>query len=1859
MKPLAVVLIALIVLSVVGAILQQQASALSAVSITNRGTVNSVNPSFKKVYHDTGATAIQFLDIDGNAAIAQNKFNLSTNSTTAFTNPAPAAIVRNNPSSMTSSSNGPATYIVPTTNNDDATSSETSEILAEHVVNVDSQINNLSVTGVTLKLKKSGTPTGTAIIGVWDGSGILKKTFGTQDVSALTTSFADYTYSSTAYVLQVGDYIGISFTGGSSIDRVDWAIDTSNPFDSFDTVYAHRALGTWYDYPANDATMTLTSTPTTAANSNDNTVSTYWSTGGADDVAAVGGSINPTSQYRFNGNGIDSIASNNLTPNGSPTYRMEGPYGFYTILDGSSKYFTAGSSAIFDVTTGDFSFAFALKRNAISGSDENIISKRDQNVGTNQGYVVKIRPSNNIQLQLGGGGAATVSIDTSGGPVNTANIWYIVGASFNRGSNTASVWVYNTSTGALTTASGDISSVSGTATNTQVFTVGRASYTNLFYCDCDLDQLTVWSSTAITQAEFRKFYQAYIYADNGSTKKVTSIDLYSNQVKALPQKLDVYVSNSTSFPEAARQTVTMPTSGLLQSLRFENTPTDSSGNRQNPTLVNSPAYTTGKYGSGLDLESSSTQYGNLPVNSLFETDYVAVSVWLKPESTGTQVIVDNRSDGGSLRYEVYLNGQNKVGFQVHNGLSAPVITGATVIPTGTWTHIAATFDGIAQKIYVNGVLDGTGLLSGTIQKPGTTRIFIGGENSGGAGNTTFDGVLDEFRIYGRSLSQPEIQDLMQDSLRYYRLQLSTPVVGQYVKIQVNTWGTGINTITANEIKVNSIEATASNGAVSDIEITNSFYSIGRNSIINGNLVYGRTLNTDNLLGWWSFDDNSSVDSGSGSNNASPQNGATYATGKFGTSARLDGDNDYYQVGNPANLKISSGSILAWIKTAGTSVDAKAIVAKSEAYGMFLDNNVFKIYDWGGGGFRSTGVNLADGAWHLVGMTFQSGVGSGTVLYIDGNPVLTTTMSVFNQNNNFEIGSNMGTQNFFGWIDDVRVYTRILSATEIANIYSSNVGPAYFDSNLYPQGATQSTSRLYIPLVNATGNGDLKLGAMPKDYGTIDTTSGLVLYQKFDEGSGTSATDSSTIGNTGTLTNGPTWVSGIRNKALSFSGSAYVALPSDFINFNNDFTIVGWIKSTGTGRDAIFCDKPGGGAVGICLLQKETTSSISLWYNNGGGDAFIDGATGIDTTGSKWYNVAVTKSGSSVVIYVNGASDGTGTASGNIDSGQIPQIGQVPVLADNNWKGSIDDLRVYNRALSASEIKALYYGEYPLYTGTGAVPVTNNQAKAVVVSDGSSEVVYTGFISTTTKVRIVKFATATQTATLLPTALTSTTSNSNFQMIPLNGKIVIVTGDYTYELSTATDTITKVFPNLNEHDVIVSIPADFETWITRVPQTFTISTSARTYSGNAVYLGSNYEAMTYTPSTAAGPTRAALFAETLQPGLNTGQIRVHRPAANYLYMPYLSLSIEPSGTTWTLKNIGSSLSIAMNAKHEFVQTVVSDPYHAYEGVNYIYCNLMNWNVTIPMVGVGNYDDCKYWHVFSYANVTADPVPRSIPFTPTASPVHAFGYTHYFMQLLTTNDVTKYLFRSSFNGTEIDEQTFDNTGIAEQRYLNGNCYDTTITNKDTLQTVLLGNICANGIIQKTIDLRTLVFPKDWLGGDWQYSINRTFGGGNNGNSTVQFDTSYSIKPYNASIYVTDNYIEAKRTFGQWHNFTNINGISTVVLVVPDNQTLFYSIYSKEIPRVAAVSSGKTVQVSLGPFGASNMNVVGLPAAAFFLVLLGSVFYKSNSNTGLLVVAGAAGIMSAFGMIVLSQPLWGLLLIITALGVIIGYRRASPYQ
>lgn len=195
---------------------------------------------------------------------------------------------------------------------------------------------------------------------------------------------------------------------------------------------------------------------------------------------------------------------------------------------------------------------------------------------------------------------------------------------------------------------------------------------------------------------------------------------------------------------------------------------------------------------------------------------------------------------------------------------------------------------------------------------------------------------------------------------------------------------------------------------------------------------------DGLVSYYKLDANSNDSQGS---NNGTDTAISYVAGKISNGASFNGTSSKIDVGNPANLQLTSGSISCWIKTSGAGSSYRSIFSKEFAYGLFLIDNVLGGYNWGsfgGTGQFSTGVNLADNLWHHVVLVFESGTALNYI-YIDGVLSLTFSMSVDNQTETLKLGQNSSTQFINAIIDEVAIYNTKLTGAKVTELYNSGNG----------------------------------------------------------------------------------------------------------------------------------------------------------------------------------------------------------------------------------------------------------------------------------------------------------------------------------------------------------------------------------------------------------------------------------------------------------------------------------------------------------------------------------------------------------------------------------------------------------------------------------------------------------------------------------------------------------------------------------------------------------------------------------------------------------------------------------------------------
>lgn len=243
--------------------------------------------------------------------------------------------------------------------------------------------------------------------------------------------------------------------------------------------------------------------------------------------------------------------------------------------------------------------------------------------------------------------------------------------------------------------------------------------------------------------------------------------------------------------------------------------------------------------------------------------------------------------------------------------------------------------------------------------------------------------------------------------------------------------------------------------------------------------------------------------------------------------------------------------------------------------------------------------------------------------------------------------------------------------------------------------------LLLLLVRTIAHGQLELKRQSvgsKHLTTVnDVTDSLVFWLKFDEGTGTTANDSGTLNNDGTLVGAPTWETGkVGPYCLHFTNfynTNYVEIanPGTILNGSN-VTGIAWVKwETAENSYARVIDRDYAGQFAFYVHHTGGNEiSAALVPTGGAFDIGTDSTTPISL--NTWTHIAWVWDGSGISFYTNGvfAETRTTTLGALVSSTSLIRIAQRADAGGNRgFTGWLDDVRLYHRNLSATEVSRVY------------------------------------------------------------------------------------------------------------------------------------------------------------------------------------------------------------------------------------------------------------------------------------------------------------------------------------------------------------------------------------------------------------------------------------------------------------------------------------------------------------------------------------------------------------------------------------------
>ena len=387
-----------------------------------------------------------------------------------------------------------------------------------------------------------------------------------------------------------------------------------------------------------------------------------------------------------------------------------------------------------------------------------------------------------------------------------------------------------------------------------------------------------------------------------------------------------------------------------------------------------------------------------------------------------------------------------------------------------------------------------------------------------------------------------------------------------------------------------------------------------------------------------------------------ESGHSINGGKFGGAAYFNGSNG--EITLPDGIQSSKMSVSLWLYSDVNAPTDKIVIEFSNGYGLNFNTaasgKIAAQYANSNSSHILSNSTISSGQWyHIVGV-FNS---SSAALYINGTSQSGGTVTDYLTSDQNTIGSRRTGQYFDGKIDQVRIFHKELSSSEVSTLYAE----------------TAATVESLDPLSEDTTDTLQVLG----------DTSCLALY-KFENN------EDDKSGNYDLTGNEIQYAAGRYGQAASFNGSSsYAEITSSPPQDSSGVMSVSfWAKTTNTSRAAFFIVEGPSTAREFLKLENygyQGTNSFRVSYKNNllsniDNEAISDGA---------WHHIVITAGNGNVKTYKDNsllATQSVTIADETIDNFVI---GYRKYNNDLYFTGEIDQFRIFNKELSASEVTTLY------------------------------------------------------------------------------------------------------------------------------------------------------------------------------------------------------------------------------------------------------------------------------------------------------------------------------------------------------------------------------------------------------------------------------------------------------------------------------------------------------------------------------------------------------------------------------------------
>ncbi|HCX23120.1 MAG TPA: hypothetical protein DHN29_14465, partial [Cytophagales bacterium] len=471
------------------------------------------------------------------------------------------------------------------------------------------------------------------------------------------------------------------------------------------------------------------------------------------------------------------------------------------------------------------------------------------------------------------------------------------------------------------------------------------------------------------------------------------------------------------------------------------------------------------------------------------------------------------------------------------------------------------------------------------------------------------------------------------------------------------------------------------------------------------------------------------------------------SGFTGGSLQLDGSGDYVNLGDNLDNVGVNFTMAAWIKTSGGPTEDMIIAKKDDSdagYYMFitLSGEANARFDDSILAMDATSTTfINDDLWHHV-VAVRGG--EDLRLYVDGSEEDSQAgmgLGSIENSQDFLIGksSHSFDYSFTGQIDNAFIWNRSLSAIEVEKLYNSTL-PLFSERGQQTYKSfnvtTTNENRVNITTTdyNRINGTEIKVsvGEWNVTDGYIDTDLDLIASWHLDNESSlgednTKILDSSGNGNNGTVVGAVVNINGKYDGAFDFDGT------NDYINTTklpgldlNESSYSIWLKWTHTDAWEAVLSSVDASDTSIELQVNRRGDSLA----NSAGDLvflvqdeddnkWLGGTVGESFNDGEWHQIVwnvVSGTANDIDLYVDGVSVSTSTNEATNPDNFVPLLENVLLGARNldgsvsrYFNGTIDEVKVYNRSLTADEIKEDYIKGKLNYTFGGDQSLNNVDA----------------------------------------------------------------------------------------------------------------------------------------------------------------------------------------------------------------------------------------------------------------------------------------------------------------------------------------------------------------------------------------------------------------------------------------------------------------------------------------------------------------------------------------------------------------------